>query len=104
MISYRHFPTDWQTFIPPNVSVENQSRRVMMCGRKARYYLCGIPGVSEQAAVVNGRPGWCIECLGNVWQDATLTNVPIPELQVVYDILRREILRSLTKINDAGLV
>lgn len=69
-----------------------------MCGRKAMYRLCGIPGVSEQDAIVNDRPGWCIQCLVNTLHKAETTVVTLPELQAVYDVMTKEIIRCLDEV------
>lgn len=91
MITYRHIPTDWNTFIPADLPADDTSRRVMMCGRRARYRLCGIPGISEQPRVINDRPGWCLECLAATYREARFTKIPsIPELRALYRRVEEE--------------
>lgn len=91
MITYRHIPTDWNTFIPADLPADDTSRRVMMCGRRARYRLCGIPGISEQPRVINGRPGWCLECLAATFRDALHASLPdVRPLRELYAQVRNE--------------
>lgn len=34
-----------------------------MCGQKSTPRLSGIPGISFQDALVDGKPGWCLRCI-----------------------------------------
>lgn len=62
-ITTRHIRHDW----PEWVDWDNQKSVKTMCGVRSRPGLCGIPGVTEQNAVVekNGREvwGWCTHCV-----------------------------------------
>jgi hypothetical protein len=62
-ITTRHIRHDWPEWVDWN----NQKTVKTMCGVRSRPGLCGIPGITEQSAVVekNGRKvwGWCMHCV-----------------------------------------
>lgn len=62
-ITTRHIRHDWPEWIDWN----NQKSVKTMCGVRSRPGLCGVPGVTNQSAVVekNGRKvwGWCMRCV-----------------------------------------
>ena len=62
-ITTRHIRHDWPEWVDWN----NQKTVKTMCGVRSRPGLCGIPGITEQNAVVekNGRKvwGWCMHCV-----------------------------------------
>ena len=75
-----------------------------MCGRKARYRLSGIPGVSQQDTIVNSRPGWCVECLVNTYFASKTVDIPLTALEVVYRMLQDACSVAMAEITEAGLV
>lgn len=62
-ITTRHIRHDWPEWVDWN----NQKTVKTMCGVRSRPGLCGIPGITEQSAVVekNGKRvwGWCMHCV-----------------------------------------
>lgn len=91
MITYRHIPTDWNTFIPPDLPRDDLSRRIMMCGRKARHRLSGIPGISQQHPIVRDRPGWCPGCIVATIRQIESMNIPdVTLVRAVYEYVLEE--------------
>lgn len=61
-VGSRHIRHDWNTF----VDWEQKSVRTL-CGSTTKRHLAGIPGVSEQPEIVQGKDkklwGWCMVCV-----------------------------------------
>jgi hypothetical protein len=85
-ISNRHIRHDWQTFVDwDQVSVRS------LCGSTTRRGLAGIPGVTDQPAIVAVKDkqkwGWCSACLRSAMR--TISHIDanvemIPEIKAVY--------------------
>jgi hypothetical protein len=85
----RHIRHDWQTF----VDWEQQSVKAV-CGAKTQRHLAGIPGITDQPAMVpvKGKTyyGWCSRCVGSVFRtlqdiDASHVNVLVPQVRALYE-------------------
>jgi hypothetical protein len=56
---------------------------------------CGIPGITPQSVIYEGRPGWCPKCIRALqdWYNETWPRHPtIPEVQAVYNLVFWEML------------
>lgn len=88
VVTNRHIYVRWNTFTAPP-----EGRRVSLCNRSVKGELMGVPGVSRQQRMVNGKPGWCPVCIKelltkNVYTDA----IPDPDVLALYNKVYTEAL------------
>lgn len=79
-IAYRHILRQWNTFATPRPV----GRQKMMCSRRSLIKYSGVPGITEQPLVVNGRSGWCAECLVNTMKE--IMNLDLPDVSEIKDV------------------
>lgn len=79
MITNMHIAPEWKQFMLHRYGrPDPKGRYATICGRRTQPKFIGIPGVTGQPAVVDGKAGWCPVCARGV-------------LNVIVSILRQDI-------------
>lgn len=85
MITNMHIAPEWRQFAlnKPGTRANPDGRYATVCGKRTTAKYIGIPGITGQPAVVNGKAGWCPSCALLVLRNIT---EEVPRLQKTLDV------------------
>lgn len=97
MITNMHIATEWRQFMLRRwARMDPNGRYVTVCGKRTQPKYIGIPGVTGQPAVVNGKAGWCPKCAGIVL--GYIVNFHLSDAEKIQSAIVRNQLISLYHI------